>query len=51
MNRVHNLLCSSGWWRTRVEQKLSAPEVERSDGSSRFRARKAQELAAAAPSG
>lgn len=22
MNSVHNLLCSSGWWRRRVEQKL-----------------------------
>ena len=22
MNRVHNLICSSGWWRGRVEQKL-----------------------------
>jgi ubiquinone/menaquinone biosynthesis C-methylase UbiE len=22
MNRLHNLICSSGWWRSRVEQKL-----------------------------
>ena len=22
MNRVHNLICSSGWWRRRVERKL-----------------------------
>ena len=22
MNRIHDLICSSGWWRTRVEHKL-----------------------------
>ncbi len=22
MNRIHNVICSSGWWRGRVEQKL-----------------------------
>ncbi len=22
MNRIHNLICSSGWWRTRVEREL-----------------------------